>query len=453
MINKLKQLFKNSSYGEDVSISGRAKHIYSIYRKMLKKHVDFGEIYDTIAFRIIVPSIKDCYTILGIVHATWPHVANEFDDYIAKPKPNGYRSIHTVVIGPQNITVEIQIRTQDMHEEAELGVAAHWKYKEGGTNSNYENKISWLRDVMDWQKELTTDKPGGENLYAKIFQDRVYVFTPQGDIFDLPAKATPLDFAYYIHSDLGNKCRGVKVNGNLVQLTYVLKTGDQVQILTAKNGQPSRDWLNPHLGYLTTALARNRVRHWFRKQNYQENLSIGEDIWDKTARRENISKAKLNKIAPELNYKNSDDLLAALGAGDVTITHILHHLKTEESLEISPTEENISEIFPINPPKFSRSHIHIAGVGNLLTQLARCCKPIPGDSILGYITKGKGITIHQQRCPNIQHAQLLYPKRIVEAQWGSEKLQSYPVGIIIEANDRGGLIVIFPVLLPMKIFQ
>lgn len=440
MTNKLKTLFQDAHIHE-MDISGRAKHIYSIYRKMQKKRVDFSEIYDTIAFRIIVPSIKDCYTALGIVHSTWAHISREFDDYIAKPKPNGYQSIHTVVVGPEKISVEIQIRTQKMHEEAELGVAAHWKYKEGATEegSNYENKITWLREIMDWQKELTTEKPGGENLYSKIFNDRIYVFTPNSEIYDLPAGATPLDFAYYLHSELGHRCRGAKVNEALVPLTYSLKTGDRVQILTTKKDEPSRDWLNPHLGYLNTALARNKVRHWFRKQNYQQHLTAGEEIWDKVARREKISKAKLNKIAPELNFKNSDDLLVALGAGDITITHILHHLKEEEASGLPPTER-IPEKMPSAPSKSARSHLHISGIGNLLTQLGRCCKPIPGDEILGYITKGRGITIHQLRCQNLQQAKALFPERIVEVDWGEKKNISYPVDLMIEASDRPALI-------------
>jgi len=296
IIKQLTGLFKEASFA-DVNISGRAKHIFSIYRKLKRKGGDYSELYDTSAFRVLLPTIEDCYTALGIVHSTWPHVAKEFDDYIAKPKPNGYRSIHTAVVTPGEQSIEIQFRTFQMHEEAELGVAAHWKYKENTQKqSAYEEKINLLREVMDWQKEVSTDDSDSENLYKKIFADRIYVFTPTGDIYDMQANATPLDFAYHIHSEVGNRCRGAKVNGALVPLTHKLTTGDQVEILTTKQGEPSRDWLNLTLGYLNTKHARDKVRHFFRKQNYQENLTTGQTLWDKTYRHQKIPKAKITNL-------------------------------------------------------------------------------------------------------------------------------------------------------------
>ncbi len=439
MVEQLSKLLKNANIKKP-EITGRAKHIYSIYRKMHRKGVDISEIYDTSAFRILVPTVQDCYTALSIVHAEWEPIEKEFDDYIAKPKPNGYQSIHTAVIGVNNVNVEIQIRTYEMHEAAELGVAAHWKYKEGTTTqSSYEEKIKWLREVMDWQQEVSTEETGADKLYSKIFEDRIYVFTPNGDVFDLTAGATPLDFAYHIHTDVGNRCKGAKVNDAIVPLTHALKTGDQIKILTAKQGNPSRDWMNPTSGYLKTAHARAKVRNWFKKQNYQSNLVSGHDLWDKASRRAGLAKNGIHLVVERFNFKKTDDLIAAIGAGDIGIATITQHIKSIQEKEKPAIEESI--IKPTAAPrKRPKSELIIGGIDNLLTQLARCCKPIPGDHILGYVTTGRGVTIHQQCCRNIQHAIANKPERIMEVQWGEKTPQSFPVDLMIDVEDRAGLI-------------
>lgn len=440
MKKHLENLFKNSNL-MNISISGRAKHIYSIYQKMQQKQLAFNEIYDTTAFRVLVPRIQDCYTALSIIHSSWEHIPKEFDDYIAKPKPNGYRSIHTVIIGPQNINVEIQIRTHKMHEEAELGVAAHWKYKEGTTKySSYEEKINWLREVMDWQKELSSEKPEGENLYSQIFEDRVYVFTPNGTVMDLATGATALDFAYHIHTDIGHRCRGAKVNDQLVSLSLPLKTGDRVQILTTKESKPSRDWLNPELGYLKTAYAKAKVRHWFKKQNYEEKLAAGQSIWEKTYRREGVSKNKLDDVVERFNFKTRNDLLVALGSGDISAKAIVSQIKSSLATPLPSIDiKKVPKTFT-KKQKSADTGLIIEGVGKLLAQLAKCCKPIPGDAIVGYITKGHGVSIHQEDCNNIQQALISRPQRILAVSWGTKIPEFYPVDLIIEANDRSGLI-------------
>lgn len=437
MEKKLQDLFKTTDI-ERVEFSGRSKHIYSIYRKMSRKDVSFSEIYDTSAFRILVPTIKDCYTALSIVHSKWEHIPKEFDDYIAKPKPNGYRSIHTVLIGPKNINVEIQIRTFKMHEEAELGVAAHWKYKESSTTkSTFEEKISLLRDVLDWQMQISVNETENKNLYSEIFKDRIYVFSPNGDIYDLEAGSTPLDFAYHVHSSIGHRCRGAKVNGNLVALSQALQTGDQVEIITSKIEKPSRDWLNPNLGYIKSKHALSKVRHWFKKELYEENHATGQAIWEKISKREGITKSKLSKVIGDLNYKNLDDLIAALGAGDISAIAILNHLRAKEGS--APTQIIIEK--PIKKKeKTEKSKFMIEGVGNVLTQLARCCKPIPGDSIIGYVTRGRGVTIHKTDCYNIKKIIDIYPDRILKVSWGKDLSQAYIVDLLIESNDRSGLL-------------
>lgn len=421
----------------NAEISGRAKHIYSIYRKIQRKKVDFSQIYDTSAVRVLVKTIEDCYKTLSVAHTAWPPIHAEFDDYIAKPKSNGYRSIHTVVISPENINVEIQIRTYQMHEESELGVAAHWQYKEGGAKaSNYGEKINWLRHIMDWQKEVSTPQ---DNLYRKIFEDRVYVFTPNGDVFDLEAGATPLDFAYHVHSDLGHRCRGAKVNDLIVPLSQPLRTGDQVTVITGKEISPSRDWLNPATHYLKTSAARNKVRNWFKRQEQQHYLASGQAQWEKLARREGIPKNDLEKAITYFKFKNSQELFVAIGSGTIGVTSVLNKIKHpegEESRKIPPLPDKTAE----RPTAHRHEEFQIEGVGNLLTQLARCCSPIPGDAIIGYITKGRGITIHQQDCRNLQYTLKRHPERLFNVSWGQETKQTYQVSINIEAEDRAGLI-------------
>jgi GTP pyrophosphokinase len=435
-IARLQQLLAEAGV-TNVEISGRAKHIYSIYRKIQRKRVEFSQIYDTSAVRVLVKTIEDCYKTLSIAHSTWQPIYAEFDDYIARPKPNGYRSIHTVIVSPENINVEIQVRTYQMHEESELGVAAHWQYKEaGGKPSSYADKINWLRHIMDWQKEVSTPQ---DNLYHKIFEDRVYVFTPEGDVFDLESGATPLDFAYHVHTELGHRCRGAKVNDMIVPLTQPLRTGDQVSILTGKESLPSRDWANPAAHYLKTTVALQKVRSWFKRQEQQKYLAQGQALWEKLSRRENITKPDLEKAVSYFKFKNQQELFIAIGSGTLGAISVLNKIKHPEMDEdkkvpIIP-EKTLEKPLPGKP-----GELQIEGVGNLLTQLARCCRPIPGDAILGYITKGRGITIHQQDCRNIQFSVKRHPERLFTVSWGAETADTYQVEIRIEADDRAGLI-------------
>lgn len=414
-------------------VAGRAKHIYSIHKKMQRKNVALEEIYDAIAFRILVPSIDDCYSVLGIVHAKWEHIAKEFDDYIIHPKLNGYRSIHTAVVGPDNKFIEIQIRTFDMHQEAELGVAAHWLYKEGSTNkTGYEQKIAWLRQVMDWQKEVT--EGADKDLFSKAFDDRLYVFTPNGDVIDLPIGATPLDFAYQIHSELGHRCRGAKINGAIVPLTYSLKTGQKVEILTTKQGHPSRDWLNPQLGYLKTSRAKAKVMNWFRKQDYDRHVVEGHELLDKELKR--LGKdIPYDELASKFKYKTKEDMFAALGRGDLRIHNVLMTLQIPQE-PVSETDKLLSSV-----PEYKKSlelptDIAIEGVGNLMTHLAKCCKPVPGDEIVGYVTLGRGVSIHRTDCPNTVERFSLSPGRKVNVTWGSAIKRRYPTDLSILAQDK-----------------
>lgn len=424
---------------KDMQISGRVKHIYSIYKKTQRKATNLSEIYDITAVRVLLPTVEDCYTVLSHVHSKWRHIAKEFDDYIAKPKPNGYKSIHTVIIGPSNKNVEIQIRTYQMHEEAELGVAAHWVYKEGkpAADSGYEGKIAWLRQVMDWQKEVTkTEDPLAE--INRIFKDRVYVFTPDGDIIDLPQGATPLDFAYHIHSEVGHRCRGAKVNDFIVTLTYPLKTGERIEIITTKQPRPSRDWINPHLGFLKTSRAKAKVRQWFKKQDYEQHVADGQDALEREFRRLGLKNININDLAGKLNYKTSDVLLAAIGRGEIKLSSITNLVQRETTP--APKEE-----FQVTLPKTAEirkkpTDVEIHGVGNLLTRIANCCRPIPGEAIIGYITRGQGVSIHRQNCGNILRVHKTNPEKLIEVSWGEKHIGKYPINLIIEAFDRPGLV-------------
>lgn len=426
---------------KEFEVTGRAKHIYSIYRKMQRKKVDYEEIYDISAVRVLVPTIEDCYRVLSIVQTNWQQIPHEFDDYIATPKQNGYRSIHTAVIGPEGYNLEVQIRTFEMHQENELGVAAHWRYKEGGQQkSSYEAKIAWLRQVLDWQKELVANDTM-EAFEPTQFDDRVYVFTPAGDIIDLPQGATPLDFAYYIHSEIGHRCRGAKINNTIVPLTYTLKTGDRVEILTTKQPNPSRDWLNPHLGYLKTSRAKAKVHHWFKELDFDHNLAEGKEILERELKRLELTKLNIEHIAEQLNFKNADEMLAALGCGDLKLSQILN--LAQETLK--PQQEE-GEFQPaLVPSRASHTSgkntgIYIQGVGNLLTHSANCCKPVPGDAIIGWITQGRGVAIHRQDCPNILQISSANKERLLEVSWGEKANEIYPVDLYIHAYDRPGLI-------------
>ncbi len=404
---------------KDMQVTGRVKHIYSIYRKIQRKNVAFSEIYDTTAVRVIVPTVEDCYTVLSNVHTVWPNIPEEFDDYIAVPKVNGYRSIHTAVVGPEDKCVEIQIRTCEMHEAAELGMAAHWVYKEGPQKSSaYEAKIAWLRQVMDWQQEITQIEDSIDEV-QKIFSDRIYVFTPMGDIIDLPQGATVLDFAYQIHSEVGHRCRGAKVDGAIVNLTHCLESGNSVKILTRKESRPSRDWLNPRLGFLNSSRTRTKVRNWFRKQDFEKNIVLGQRLLEKELRRLRIKNINITDAARKLGFKISDELFAALGHGGIKINSIIHLL--EQNLETSVPKAEIPTLAPARSiPSKKFSSIEILGVDNLLTHLANCCHPVPGDPIAGYITRGRGVSIHHRNCFNILRAGKQKPERLVDVHWGDK---------------------------------
>lgn len=427
---------------KNFEVSGRVKHIYSIYRKMQKKQLNYDQLFDLNAVRILVNNIEDCYTALGIVHGLWQPIAAEFDDYITTPKPNGYRSIHTAIIGPQAKNVEVQIRTNQMHKESEHGVAAHWRYKEGGTQkSDYEAKIAWLRQVLAWQKELTKAGISTEHTQPIGLDDRVYVLTPAGQIIDLPQGSTPLDFAYNIHSQVGHCCRGAKINGAIVPLTHKLVTGEQIEILTAKEPNPSRDWINPHLGYLATARAKAKVHHWFRLQDYDKNTAEGQTYFDRECQRLHLSEIDQEKLAHKLHFKNKKDMFAALGGGELRWVQILNSIQSQQEsskkeLDI-PTEISV----PIRAPSHKAPKgINIAGIGNLLTHTALCCKPAPGDDAIGFITQGRGVAIHRTDCPNILNLTPENRNRLVDIDWGNQENVRYPVDLNIDAYDRPGLV-------------
>jgi GTP pyrophosphokinase len=423
--------------GIKAELSGRAKHIYSIWLKMQRKKADYNKIYDISAVRVLVPEVRDCYAALGVVHGLWQFIPGEFDDYIATPKENNYRSIHTAVIGPEGKTVEVQIRTYEMHQHSELGVAAHWRYKEGGgLDAGLDRKVALLRQLLEWKEDIS-QSGGGEELQADLFQDRVYVFSPKGDIVDLPVGATPLDFAYHIHTELGNRCRGAKVNGAMAPLTYTLQTGQQVEILTVKKGGPSRDWLNPHLGYLKTSRARNKVQHWFRQQNLEANVAAGRALFEKDIQRLGFAGVNYEEVARRLSFSRLDDMLAAIGRGEIKNSRLLHVLQElHEPAAATPP----ASAAPVPAARRREGgDIRIQGVGNLLTNLGRCCKPVPGDDIVGFITRGRGVTIHRRDCSNILRHRDRQSARLIEVEWGSGS-QTYPVDVRITAYDRQGLL-------------
>ena len=424
-------------------VAGRSKHIYSIWRKMRRKNLDFSEIYDIRAFRILVPSVQDCYAVLGVVHSLWRHIPYEFDDYIANPKENGYRSLHTAVIGPEGKVMEVQIRTREMHEEAELGVCAHWRYK--GTDvksrsSGYEEKINWLRQVLEWQEEVGDASEIANQLSSDVGEDRIYVFTPDGHVVDLPNGATPVDFAYRVHTEVGHACRGAKVNGRIVPLTYPLRTGEQIHILTSNQATPSRDWLNPSLGYIQTSRSRAKLVQWFKQQDRSQNINDGQILLEDELKRLSIGDIHYSELLEQTQYNEVDDLFAAIGAGDVKPTHIaniaqklLQPKDQQMDLHLSAPQERV-------PNSAGRDDIRIKGVGRLLTTMAKCCQPVPGDPIVGYITVGRGVSIHRQDCMNLLQLEDMEPNRIIEVSWGYEADSSYGVSIEIQAYDREGLL-------------
>ncbi|MDX2478385.1 MAG: GTP diphosphokinase, partial [Gammaproteobacteria bacterium] len=424
--------------GVHAEMTGRVKHIYSIYRKMMRKNVDINQIFDVRAVRILVDTIPECYAALGIAHSLWPYVREEFDDYITSPKNNNYQSIHTAVHGPDGKLVEIQIRTQAMHDRCELGVAAHWRYKEGvGHDEGFDRKIAWLRQLLEWKDEAADGSDFVAEFKSQVFEDRVYVFTPAGKIVDLPSGSTSLDFAYTIHTEIGHRCRGAKVNGAIVPLTSALKTGDKVEILTVKVGQPSRDWINPHLGYIKSHRARSKVQQWFRSQEHDQNAADGRIMLEKELTRLGLKDVNIDKLTQQLKFNKTSDMMAALGRGEVKTTHIANALHDY----LSPQKKKEPEIkLRQTPVEKGKSDIQVQGVGNLMTQMANCCKPLPGDDIVGFITQGRGVSIHRRDCPNILHALNNDDQHLIEVSWGGPEQDVYSVDIQIIAYDRKGLL-------------
>ncbi len=428
--------------GIKAEVSGRAKHIYSIWRKMHRKDVGFSQLYDIRAVRILVPTVNDCYSVLGIVHNLWRNIPNEFDDYIAVPKDNGYRSLHTAVIGPYRRILEIQIRTYDMHEEAEFGVCAHWRYKGGerrASEQNYEDKIAWLRQVLDWHEQLEGE--GVVLAHRQITSNRIYVFTPDGHIVDLPSGATPLDFAYRVHTEVGHRCRGAKVNNKIVPLNTPLKISDQVQIITGNQEAPSRDWMVPSMGYVRTVRARAKIRQWFRDQDREDNIKAAKTLLDKELRQLDIKEAHLESVAQKFNKKDIDGLYAAVGAGDISVRQVIRAIVIDRRKQaVDPTAPAIP-VRTRRAVKYGETDIYIHGVDNLLTRKAHCCSPVPGDDIGGYITtSGRGVTIHRKDCGNLLRLQADEPERILQVSWGSAPQRVYGVSIRVEAYDRPGLL-------------
>lgn len=423
---------------EHFDVYGRSKHIHSIYKKMTRKNISLAEIYDATAVRILVDTTDECYQVLSLVHEIWKQVPAEFDDYIAHPKPNGYRSLHTAVTGPENRVFEVQIRTFKMHELAEMGVAAHWKYKEGGKapQESHERKIEWLREVLSWHREMAANKGISEAIESEFLDDRVYVFTPNGDVLDLPQGVTSLDFAYHVHSEVGHRCRGAKVNGHIVPLTYRLKTGDRIEVLTGKEAKPSRDWINPHLNYLKTPRAKAKVLHWFKMQDFDQNRADGQELLDKELKNLGLKSDRLQEVAEALHFKRSDDLLATLGRGDIKLAQIMTRLAPSTP----QNEPTIKFETSLARKENFGSDLSIEGVGNLMTYMARCCQPVPGDDVIGYITLGRGVSIHRQDCSNIIHSTEKQRQRFLQVSWGNTTQESYVVDILIKAFDRPGLL-------------
>lgn len=427
--------------GIKAEVYGRPKHIYSIWKKMQKKNLAFEQLYDIRAVRIITEKVQDCYAVLGLVHTSWRHLPKEFDDYVATPKQNGYQSIHTVVLGPLGRPIEIQIRTHQMHDDAELGVAAHWRYKEGvaaSKEAGNDEKIGWLRKLLQWQEEVVDISDLAEELRNQVVEDRIYVFTPKGDIVDLPTGSTPLDFAYYVHSNVGHRCIGAKISGRIVPFTYQLKTGDQVEILTGREPNPSRDWLNPNLGFLRSSRARSKVQSWFRQQDKDKNLVAGKEMLDAELSRVNLAMSHPGKVLSRFGVGSTEELWIGIGDGEIKVNQVVHFIQSQYA------KDEVPEIDPrmISRPLTTKtkSNVVVQGVGNLLTHMAGCCQPLPGDAILGYITQGRGIAIHRDDCEQFKILQDAHPERVVDASWGDNYASGYEVDIRIIAHDRNGLL-------------
>ena len=406
------------------AITGRPKHIYSIWNKMRTKQLDFSQLYDVRALRVIVPEVKDCYAALGVVHNLWQPIPKEFDDYISRPKGNLYQSLHTAVVGPGGKTLEVQIRTEAMHRQAEYGVAAHWQYKEKAKASKqFEQKVAWLRQLLAWRDEVPVQKPE---------DDAIYVLTPQGKVIDLPAGSTPIDFAYALHSDLGHRCRGARVDGHIVKLDTPLQSGQRVEIVAAKTGGPSRDWLNPERGFVKSARSRHKIRQWFNAKALAETVAAGRAVVEKELRREGATQASLDGLATKLGFAKPDELFAAVARDEVNLRQLQVALK---GVEPAPEPEIRSTKRAAKP----KASMLVVGMGGLATQLARCCKPVPPDPIRGFVTRGKGVSIHRESCESLKRLAERHPERLMDTAWGRSEA-TYTVDMVVTATDRRGLL-------------
>jgi GTP pyrophosphokinase len=431
--------------GIAAEVTGRPKHIYSIWNKMRRKQAGIDTLYDIRAVRILVDSVKDCYAALGLVHHLWTPLAHEFDDYIAKPKANDYRSLHTAVIGPEEKPLEVQIRTWEMHQHSEYGVAAHWRYKEGATKGvrhdpTFDDRIAWLRQVLDWKDSVVDSNEWLAAFKESLFTDSIYVLTPQGKVIDLQRGATPVDFAYAVHTNLGHRCRGATVDGQMVPLHYTLKNGQQVEVVTVKQGGPSRDWLNPDLGYVQSHRARTKVRQWFRAQQHGETVAQGRALVERELARTGHTALKLDALAAKAGFDKVEEFFAAFARDDINSKQVQTAIQALASppapVQAAPEEVQTRK----SRASGTGGGILVVGVDRLLTGLARCCKPAPPDPIAGFITRGKGVTIHRASCPNITRMRATQPERLITADWGAPRDEVFPVDIVVEAMDRQGLL-------------
>jgi GTP pyrophosphokinase len=431
-LSELGRLLEASGIRAD--LAGRPKHIFSIWKKMKKKGLEFSDLYDIRAVRILVDNVADCYAALGLVHSLWPHVPGEFDDYIARPKGNGYRSLHTAVLGPEGKTLEVQIRTHEMHRANELGVAAHWRYKEGGgADAEFEAKIAWMRKLLEPRGEDEAELAAG--FETELMEDRVYVLSPRGEVIDMPRGATVLDFAYHIHTEVGHRCRGAKLNGRIVPLTTQPRSGDRVEILTAKLSEPSRDWLSVHHGYLATSRAKEKVRAWFRREAHEANIVAGKATLEKELRRLALDGVDLDKLAAHFRLKGVDDLYVTIALGEISLGQIARSLQEPVEPEITQSASPVAS----RGAQHDRGALSIQGVGNLLTTLARCCQPLPGDPVRGFITRGRGVSVHRADCASLSRLARRSPERVIEVDWGRVEVQNYEVDIELRGYDRKGL--------------
>jgi GTP pyrophosphokinase len=427
--------------GVRAEVLGRPKHIYSIYNKMRGKSLDFSELYDVRALRVLVDTVKDCYAALGVVHNLWTPIPKEFDDYISRPKSNDYRSLHTAVVGPDKRALEVQIRTHDMHRHAELGVAAHWRYKEVGPGrparaDPFDEKIAWLRQVLAWRDDVADSVNWAEQFKRTALDDTVYVLTPQGRVLDLPQGSTPVDFAYHLHTDLGHHCRGAKVDGAMVPLNYKLANGQRVEIIAAKTGGPSRDWMNPALGYLRSSRARSKVRQWFNAQALAETVAQGRASVARELQRGGMTGANLDHLAQQLGFAKSEELFAAAGREEIGTKQLQTALRGGTAAAEAP-----ASLLPGKSRADAKDGgIRVVGMDKLLTQLAKCCRPAPPDPIAGFVTRGRGVSIHRKSCRDLKRLAELQPERLIEADWGQQSDGLFPVDIVVQAHDRQGLL-------------